>query len=160
MPSNGTPWTESQIDQLKADWAEGYSCSQIGERLGVTRNAVIGKAHRLKLPSRDRSLMNANGMARLIDPMPWSGGPRVPAGTRLPRRNTCRTVFQSREIKPRLRLPKPIEIKSKISFSIITGQWTGGVRQVREPMGEMSKDQLRAMLATAFQNTAAMESQP
>ena len=37
---------------LKALWEEGLSISQIGERLGVTRNAVAGKAHRLNLRKR------------------------------------------------------------------------------------------------------------
>jgi GcrA cell cycle regulator len=40
-------------DDLRRLWAEGLSASQIGDSLGVTRNAVIGKAHRLNLPSRE-----------------------------------------------------------------------------------------------------------
>ena len=46
-------WTEARVDQLKRLWDEGLSASQIASRLGdVTRNAVIGKAHRLGLSSR------------------------------------------------------------------------------------------------------------
>ncbi|MDE2340300.1 MAG: GcrA cell cycle regulator [Alphaproteobacteria bacterium] len=46
-------WTESRIEQLKTLWTRGLSASQIAEELGgVSRNAVIGKAHRLGLQGR------------------------------------------------------------------------------------------------------------
>ena len=46
-------WTDERIERLKAMWAEGSTASQIAEELGgVSRNAVIGKAHRLGLESR------------------------------------------------------------------------------------------------------------
>jgi GcrA cell cycle regulator len=46
-------WTEERIDRLKKMWAEGATASQIADELGgVSRNAVIGKAHRLGLDSR------------------------------------------------------------------------------------------------------------
>ena len=47
-----TSWTEKRLEKLKTLWDSGLSISQIGEQLGVTRNAVAGKAHRLKLPKR------------------------------------------------------------------------------------------------------------
>ena len=47
-----TSWTEERLEKLKLLWDTGLSISQIGEQLGVTRNAVAGKAHRLKLPKR------------------------------------------------------------------------------------------------------------
>jgi GcrA cell cycle regulator len=63
-------WTDERVDLLKKLWAEGLSASQIAGRIGgVTRNAVIGKVHRLGLagratttrsrsPSRPRSRAN------------------------------------------------------------------------------------------------------
>ena len=46
-------WTDERIDQLKQMWEGGMTASQIAEALtGVSRNAVIGKAHRLGLQSR------------------------------------------------------------------------------------------------------------
>ena len=46
-------WTDERIERLKAMWTKGSTASQIAEELGgVSRNAVIGKAHRLGLESR------------------------------------------------------------------------------------------------------------
>jgi GcrA cell cycle regulator len=46
-------WTDERVEQLKALWTEGLSASQIARVLGaVTRNAVIGKVHRLGLAGR------------------------------------------------------------------------------------------------------------
>ena len=46
-------WTEERIERLKSMWTKGATASQIAEELGgVSRNAVIGKAHRLGLESR------------------------------------------------------------------------------------------------------------
>jgi GcrA cell cycle regulator len=56
MVSGAQPmgWTEERVDLLKKLWMEGLSASQIAAELGegVTRNAVIGKVHRLKLSAR------------------------------------------------------------------------------------------------------------
>jgi GcrA cell cycle regulator len=47
-------WTEERVSLLKQLWGEGKTAAEIAKELGegVTRNAVIGKAHRLKLSSR------------------------------------------------------------------------------------------------------------
>jgi GcrA cell cycle regulator len=45
-------WNEETIAQLRALWMEGHSTAEIGRRMGITKNAVVGKAHRLKLSSR------------------------------------------------------------------------------------------------------------
>ena len=46
-------WTDERVETLKSMWTEGKSASQIAKELGgVTRNAVIGKVHRLGLSNR------------------------------------------------------------------------------------------------------------
>jgi GcrA cell cycle regulator len=45
-------WAEETIVRLRALWDEGHSTAEIGRRLGVSKNAVVGKAHRLDLPAR------------------------------------------------------------------------------------------------------------
>ncbi len=49
-------WTDDRVEALKKMWGEGKSASQIAKELGgVTRNAVIGKVHRLGLSNRTTS---------------------------------------------------------------------------------------------------------
>jgi GcrA cell cycle regulator len=45
-------WSDETIAQLRALWAEGHSTAEIGRRMGISKNAVVGKAHRLSLSSR------------------------------------------------------------------------------------------------------------
>jgi len=46
-------WTEDRVSLLTKLWGEGHTAAEIAKKLGgVTRNAVIGKAHRLKLSNR------------------------------------------------------------------------------------------------------------
>lgn len=74
-------WTDERVELLKKLWAEGLSASQIaGELGGVTRNAVIGKVHRLSLSGR--ATKPAGGMAR----------PRRPKAIRPPRQPRPVTV--------------------------------------------------------------------
>jgi len=55
-------WTPEKEEKLKQYWKKGYSGSQIASMLGddTTRNAVIGKAHRLKLEARTVSKKSEN----------------------------------------------------------------------------------------------------
>lgn len=49
-------WTDERVEMLRKLWSEGLSASQIAAQLGgVSRNAVIGKVHRLKLSARGRA---------------------------------------------------------------------------------------------------------
>ena len=49
-------WTDERVETLKRLWIDGLSASQIAAELGgITRNAVIGKVHRLGLSGRAKS---------------------------------------------------------------------------------------------------------
>lgn len=52
MPAAISPWTDARVEELRRRWDEGETCSQIGRAMDVTRNAVIGKVHRLGLAQR------------------------------------------------------------------------------------------------------------
>ena len=54
MPIASDPfdWNDGNIRRLETLWAEGRSTAEIGRRMGVSKNAVVGKAHRLRLPAR------------------------------------------------------------------------------------------------------------
>lgn len=57
-------WTEERIDQLKRLWGQGMTASQIADELGgVSRNAVIGKAHRLGLEARPSPVKGGDSSA-------------------------------------------------------------------------------------------------
>ena len=47
-------WTEERVSQLTKLWDDGLPATDIAAQMGVSRNAVIGKAHRLGLPKRTR----------------------------------------------------------------------------------------------------------
>lgn len=47
----GAAWSEEQISVLKKRWRDGDSAAVIAKALGLSRNAVLGKAHRLDLPT-------------------------------------------------------------------------------------------------------------
>ncbi|MFC7291974.1 GcrA family cell cycle regulator [Hirschia litorea] len=64
-------WTEERVTELKKLWAEGHSASQIAKQLGgVTRNAVIGKVHRLGLSGRATPSRPVKRPPRLARPKP------------------------------------------------------------------------------------------
>ncbi len=55
-------WTDDRVDTLRKLWTDGLSASQIAAELGgVTRNAVIGKVHRLGLSGRAKGSGSSNG---------------------------------------------------------------------------------------------------
>ena len=45
-------WTDEQVEELKKLWNKGLTTGEIGKALGVSKNAVVGKAHRLGLNGR------------------------------------------------------------------------------------------------------------
>jgi GcrA cell cycle regulator len=74
-------WTDERVEQLKKMWLEGMSASQIAGELshGVTRNAVIGKVHRLGLSGRVKSPVPAQGRPRpKTRPEDEARGPSIP----------------------------------------------------------------------------------
>jgi GcrA cell cycle regulator len=95
-------WTDERVELLKKLWADGLSASQIaGELGGITRNAVIGKVHRLGLSGRAKS--------------PSSSAPRV----RKPRSHMLRVSRSSMRGNTALALaydleselePEPVEL--------------------------------------------------
>jgi GcrA cell cycle regulator len=65
-------WTDERVEQLRLHWVEGKSASQIAALLGhgLTRNAVIGKVHRLGLATRAKSPGSASPRPRPPRPTP------------------------------------------------------------------------------------------
>ena len=89
-------WSEDAIAQLRALWTEGHSTAEIGRRMGVTKNAVVGKAHRLKLsarPSPIRHERRAEQHSRPArPPQEQQAAPNTAAVLAAPLRTTLRPV--------------------------------------------------------------------
>ncbi len=69
-------WTDERVETLKVMWSEGKSASQIAKELGgVTRNAVIGKVHRLGLSNRVPGADRPDDEAALLDAAMGELGP-------------------------------------------------------------------------------------
>ena len=95
-------WTDERIDNLRNMWDKGLTASQIAEELGgVSRNAVIGKAHRLGLKSRP-SPVKAGDAAKPAKPV--TAAPR-PAATLAPRP----AVLPARATLPISESPAPVD---------------------------------------------------
>ena len=71
MSDAGGTWTDDRVELLKKLWSEGFSASQIAA--GVTRNAVIGKVHRLGLSGRGKG--STPGAPRTRKPRPIGAPP-------------------------------------------------------------------------------------
>ena len=59
-------WTEEQIKELIALWNQGLPTSEIGRKIGATKNAVVGKAHRLGLTKRQSPIRRKPQEVRIV----------------------------------------------------------------------------------------------
>src|ERR1700737_2258139 len=87
-------WNDERVETLKKLWGEGFSASQIAAQLGgVTRNAVIGKVHRLGLAGRGNTAL-AQAYDIEFEPEPELSNNVIPLGQRRSllelTENTCR----------------------------------------------------------------------
>lgn len=80
-------WNDDTIARIRALWSEGHSTAEIGRRMGVSKNAVVGKAHRLNLPARPSPIRRGTGEKRASkrSPIRRVTGPTLPALTSVQR---------------------------------------------------------------------------
>ena len=73
-------WDEETIRLLRDLWAQGHSTAEIGRRLGVSKNAIVGKAHRLELMRGRRPFgaMWSNRRRKRLPSCLRSAGPTLP----------------------------------------------------------------------------------
>ena len=62
-----SPWNDELDATLTSEWAAGFSTAEIGRRMGISKNSVIGRAHRLQLPSRGSPINLSQAQA-----IPWT----------------------------------------------------------------------------------------
>ena len=90
-------WTEERVAELMRLWEAGRSASEIGRLLGVSKNSVVGKAHRMKLKARP-------------SPIKRGGAPQVrrPAAAAMPKAVT-QPPAAPRQPQARPTAPPPVQ---------------------------------------------------
>jgi GcrA cell cycle regulator len=83
-------WNEERVQQLETLYREGKSFSLIGAAIGVSRNAAIGKAHRMHLPKR----------IEIIECKAYDHSKAIRSSPPRPRRTTFRAVAMPAEPEP------------------------------------------------------------
>ncbi|WP_019013720.1 GcrA family cell cycle regulator [Elioraea tepidiphila] len=71
-------WTEDAIATLRQLWSEGLSTAEIGRRMGISKNAVVGKAHRLNLAARPSPIRRVPGATPSPRPARRAARPAMP----------------------------------------------------------------------------------
>jgi len=105
-------WNDEIIVRLRGLWMEGYSTAEIGRRIGVSKNAVVGKAHRLGLDARPSPIRRggpSEGPARPQAPRRVVGPtlPPLPAGEALQHPEPLRRLPHVAETVPAMERSAP-----------------------------------------------------
>ncbi|MFT3997218.1 MAG: GcrA family cell cycle regulator [Asticcacaulis sp.] len=125
-------WTDERVETLKKLWQEGHSASQIAKTLGgVTRNAVIGKVHRLGLSGRAAPSQPARPLYKPAKP-PRPAQAAAPAPQPAPRR-----VSVEPAPRPVAQLPSVPVIEGPGTATVLTL----GSKMCKWPIGDPSSDE-------------------
>lgn len=124
-------WTEDRVGALKKLWLEGQSASQIAKQLGggVTRNAVIGKVHRLGLSGRAAPSQPARATFRPSRPRPTQPTQAPSAPRRI-------EAVQPRALAPAQ--PQPTPMPDLPGTATVM---TLGAHMCKWPIGDPSSDE-------------------
>ncbi len=137
-------WTDERVELLKKLWNDGLSASQIaGELGGVTRNAVIGKVHRLGLSGRAKAPASASAAARQRKPAPpRPNAPFAPAPA--VRGNTALAPQARIQTEPRPEhKPEPLDPNVVVPFSERVTIMELRENMCRWPMGDPTHPDFR-----------------
>ena len=132
-------WTDERVELLKKMWGEGQSASQIAKELGgVTRNAVIGKVHRLGLSNR----ASGGGKAASNDTTPPKSSAKTKAAPKSPpARPTAPAQPASAKAAPPIRkqiVPAGQPLPPQPSANEISPEALASVREVEKKSKKIS----------------------
>jgi len=141
-------WSDDRVERLKRLWAEGLSASQIAAQLGgVSRNAVIGKVHRLNLPGRAKAggsstaARPAKRPAQTQRPATFQNRPAAATTTRTVTRAAGATMLKEEiqvEAYEEVEVRRPLNVVVPISRRLALTELTE--RTCKWPIGDPMKD--------------------
>lgn len=141
-------WNDEAIARIRALWSEGHSTAEIGRRMGISKNAVVGKAHRLNLPARPSPIRRGSGEKRATTraTIRRVTGPTLPALESLPR------IVEPAPVTPSVAVESPISTvvamppaKAPVMLRSVTSvhRPTGRVSSCCWPLGDPGTQQFR-----------------
>jgi GcrA cell cycle regulator len=142
MMDAGATWTDERVELLKKLWTDGLSASQIAAELGnVTRNAVIGKVHRLGLSGRAKD--KAASAASQQRPRKAARAPSAPAPI-APQAHSNNVVVAPIPLQPVME-PTEVIIEDDMAVPMSERVTIMDLREsmCRWPMGDPTKPEFR-----------------
>jgi len=136
-------WTDDRVEQLKQHWLEGLSASKIASLLGdgLTRNAIIGKVHRLGLAGRAKSPSSTP-----VRPRPVShaashrpSAPRPPVAPRIVRGATALAIASPAMVDPEPETFESVVLPMSLRVTIVELKEA----MCRWPLGDPSSPEFR-----------------
>lgn len=96
-------WTDEKIEDLKKLWAKGLSTAEIGRELGVSKNAVVGKSHRLGLKPRPSPISGkAAEAAPAAAPAKAAAAPAKPKAVKAPKAKEAEKIGDIIDLGPHM----------------------------------------------------------
>lgn len=90
-------WTDEMVEQLKKMWKDGLTTGEIGKRLNVSKNSIVGKVHRLGLSGRPSPIKKKEDAA-----------PQKPAAEKPLEKKAAPTPHPSKEVAKEPAAPKKV----------------------------------------------------
>ena len=136
-------WTPERITELKRLWATGASTAEIGRQLDVSKNAVVGKVHRLGLPGRPSPIRReARTVAR-----PGVAESRPRSQPQIPGESEASPIMAQGEAVPRAAAEAECRAQAVVDLHAPPCQWPFG-----DPGEEDTQAALRAVNAEFVPN--------
>ena len=133
-----TTWSAARITELNRLWSEGLSTAEIGRRLAISKNAVVGKAHRLQLPARPSPIQSrsAEQKSRV--------GPTAPLATvrRLPHPRRALEALAAARHRPPTQAPSVPSLDARTNAATNPVQLSAG-HTCCWPLGEPGSQRFR-----------------
>ena len=124
-------WTDEMVEKLKKMWDEGITTGEIGKRLNVSKNSIVGKVHRLDLSSRPSPIKKKADETAVAKPVAKVSKPKAEV--------VAKTVEVKTEIKVELETEVEIKVEKTKEKETITHKKTVTTKKtttVKEPKHE------------------------